>query len=582
MKSSYPQIRPKLPFSSMLKYRLGKSHSWYIASASALMVLLMGVMNLLSAWIGIEHTRLKILNELLPLEVNQGSRTLTVIAGLLLIWLSWSLKRRKHHAWVAAVFILALSCLLHLLKGLDYEEALCAAAILAGLLLVRREFIVRSDPASWGNALLAALAILLLSLLTGIAGFALLQHHFTPAFSLVAAVQSTLALLSQFAIPVLQPLSDHRDARWFSDTLVITGMSSSLLIAGILLQPVAKVIHLFDHEREEVKRLLRHYGGPPLAYWVLLPAMHYFFHPRRRAVIAYRVVQSTAIVLGDPIGDENDIPELISNFAEHCYTNDWRPAWYQVSGRWMELFSTMHWVAIKIGEDAIVPLSELSFSGKSWQDIRTALNRLPREGYSAVWYDLSKDERGWLPALTDISTNWLHRQHGEEKVFSLGSWETAQRFSYEQRLLVLQNSDANPVALLTFVPQFGAPLNWVLDLMRKNNDLPAGAIEYLLAIAMQQFQQEGATQLSLGLSPLADITAEDAAATPEVLERVRTLIARHFSNIYNFSGLQNFKDKFHPQWQARYLVYPTQTILPKVLLALMTVHQGKKSMVRDK
>ena len=67
------------------------------------------------------------------------------------------------------------------------------------------------------------------------------------------------------------------------------------------------------------------------------------------------------------------------------------------------------------------------------------LNRVPREGYSAVWYELAQDPNQWLGELTAISQSWLRAQHGEEKGFSMGTWELARQFSHDQRLLVLRN-----------------------------------------------------------------------------------------------------------------------------------------------
>ena len=237
------------------------SRTKLIATVMAFMVCLMGAINILSAWVGIEYTRLALLRHLLPLEINQGSRTLTVLAGLLLIWLSWSLQCRKRQGWIAATLVLAVSCILHLLKGFDYEEALCAATVLAGLLLTRQRFVVRSDPGSWRGAILAVLVILGGSLLSGVAGFALLHRHFTPAFSWYSALQSTWALLSLTTTPILHPVTGHRDAVWFTDSLITTGIITVLIIAGSLLRPVATAMHVLDHEREEVKRLLMAFGG---------------------------------------------------------------------------------------------------------------------------------------------------------------------------------------------------------------------------------------------------------------------------------------------------------------------------------
>ena len=165
------------------------------------------------------------------------------------------------------------------------------------------------------------------------------------------------------------------------------------------MRPVATSLHILDYERTEVRRLLAEFDDPPLGYWALLPGLSYLFSPSRHAVIAYRVEEHVALVLGDPLGAPEEIPELIATFDQLCLLNDWRPAWYQLTARWLPSFRERGWTAMKIGEDAVIDLPALSFTGKAWQDVRTALHRLPREGYSATWYDLVTDPAGWLPEL---------------------------------------------------------------------------------------------------------------------------------------------------------------------------------------
>jgi lysylphosphatidylglycerol synthetase-like protein (DUF2156 family) len=230
---------------------------------------------------------------------------------------------------------------------------------------------------------------------------------------------------------------------------------------------------------------------------------------------------------------------------------------------------------MKIGEEALLDLPGLKFQGKRWQDVRTALSRLPREGYRAQWYDLGADPQHWRPALRRISPAWLAEQRGGEMGFTLGTWELAQRFAAEQRLLVLLDPQGAPAAFVTFIPCFVPGGGWSLDLMRKTGALPPGSMEFLLATALLQFQAEGCALLSLSLAPLADITPDEAQGTPELVERARQLVYERFGLTYNFKGLQAFKAKFSPRWEARYLAYPGVAQLPRVLWALLRAHAGK-------
>ena len=52
-------------------------------------------------------------------------------------------------------------------------------------------------------------------------------------------------------------------------------------------------------------------------------------------------------------------------------------------------------------------------------------------------------------------------------------------------------------------------------------------------------------------------------------ERALHYIYEHIQRFYNFKGLHAFKEKFHPHWESRYLVFPNMTDLPAVALALI-------------
>ena len=56
--------------------------------------------------------------------------------------------------------------------------------------------------------------------------------------------------------------------------------------------------------------------------------------------------------------------------------------------------------------------------------------------------------------------------------------------------------------------------------------------------------------------------------------RLAELVYRYGEHFYNFEGLRDFKQKFDPQWESRYLACPGGLALPAVLRDVTTLVAG--------
>src|SRR5512139_1741467 len=89
----------------------------------SLAVAAMGLVDLGSALLSHPPERLVALRHLVPTDVLDTSRTFTLVAGVLLLVTAWGLRRGKRRAYVAALFLCALSVPVNVLKALVVEEA---------------------------------------------------------------------------------------------------------------------------------------------------------------------------------------------------------------------------------------------------------------------------------------------------------------------------------------------------------------------------------------------------------------------------------------------------------------------------
>src|SRR5712691_642598 len=121
---------------AILGRRRTQPRSW-APIGSAIGVALAGLIDILSAVTPEITERLFRVERFVPSAVPRVASAGVAAAGVILLLVARGLARRTHRAWQIAVWLLAVSSLLHLVKGLDYEEA-TITFILAIVLIARR------------------------------------------------------------------------------------------------------------------------------------------------------------------------------------------------------------------------------------------------------------------------------------------------------------------------------------------------------------------------------------------------------------------------------------------------------------
>jgi phosphatidylglycerol lysyltransferase len=110
-----------------------------------------------------------------------------------------------------------------------------------------------------------------------------------------------------------------------------------------------------------------------------------------------------------------------------------------------------------------------------------------------------------------------------------------------------------------------------VDLMRYSSQAPDNVMEYLFIQLMLHGRAEGFGHFNLGMAPLAGL--ENRALAP-LWNRVGAFVYRFGENFYNFQGLREYKEKFDPVWEPRYLASPGGLMLPRILTNVASLIAG--------
>jgi lysylphosphatidylglycerol synthetase-like protein (DUF2156 family) len=278
------------------------------------------------------------------------------------------------------------------------------------------------------------------------------------------------------------------------------------------------------------------------------------------------VIGSTALTTADPIGDPaRPVGGTVAGFAAFCCEHGWTPAFYSVTDRTRTACVELGWHFVQVAEESVLRLPGLAFTGKKWQDVRTALNRAARAGITAEWIAYRHAPLAVTDQIRAVSEEWVADKDLPEMGFTLGG--LAELADDEVRCLIAVDANGTVHGVTSWLPvhRDGAVVGWTLDFMRRRDGGFRGVMEFLIASAALALKEEGSEFLSLSGAPLARL---DRGGQPDPLQRLLDVLGRALEPVYGFRSLLAFKAKFQPEYRPLFLCYPDPAALPTIALAI--------------
>jgi len=271
----------------------------------------------------------------------------------------------------------------------------------------------------------------------------------------------------------------------------------------------------------------------------------------------YGVEGRSWVALGDPIGPEDEVTELAWHFREEADRHGAWPVFYEVGTDRLPLYIDLGLTLLKLGEAAVVPLEGFTLEGGRRKGLRRTITEVSRHG--TTFCVVPPEGVGeLLPELKRVSDSWLEEKHTREKGFSLGRFDER----YIERFPIgIVRVEGKAVAFANLLSS-GDSTEISLDLMRYSPGAPAGVMEYLFIQLLLWGKEQGYKQFNLGMAPLSGLQNRTLAP---LWSRAGALLYRHGEHFYNFRGLRQYKEKFDPSWEPRYLASPGGLALPRVL-----------------
>src|SRR5438270_932539 len=327
--------------------------------------------------------------------------------------------RGKRHAWRLTVLLLLMSALLHILRG-GSVLATAMVFVLATLLIVFfRYFQARGDPPSIRRGYLAFIMGLGVVTVYTSGGFLALYTQFRPLVDRFGIDGVLLRLLTNAHLH----MEAGTQALFFERALPMLCMSAVVYGMVQILHPVAAALLANEKERYAVWGLASSYGKNSISYFALGEDKSYYFSTTGKAVISYVLKGNVAVVAGDPIGPEEEILPIIKQFVAFCHQQDWTLVFWQVRENLVDLYRSVGFHLLKIGEEAVIDTRTFTLKGGTMANVRSSAKRAEKDGLRVVFYRGQIENAEQLFQMQIISRTWLANKGGSEMGFSMGHFD---------------------------------------------------------------------------------------------------------------------------------------------------------------
>jgi lysylphosphatidylglycerol synthetase-like protein (DUF2156 family) len=582
---------------------------------AAFVVFAAGLLSLLSALSEPLRNRLDVLRELFPTAIPETASALVALGGIGLIVLARGIRRGQRRAWFVCQVLLLVVALLHVIKGVDVEEALIAVAVAVYLWIYRASFQARTDVERVGPGLMRVCGAAVLTALTGSVALELSMwinrsardvHRLSWAKALEASIERMVGVTT---VPL-----PHRIDMFFSPTMAAAGAGLALAFLVVLFRPVVQRRHAGGpgqvgpltrpparnaqvgvgssaDDLSRARAVVARHGGGTLDYFALRPDKQFFFWGE--TVVAHAVYGGVCLVSPDPIGPIAERAEAWRAFRAYVDEHGWALGGLGIGEEWLPVYRSTGMHDLYVGDEAIVRVNRFSLEGGRFKGLRQAVNRIAKYGYTISFHDPSDLDPAMRQALEEVMTR--SRRGDVERGFSM---TLGRVFDPDDRGLLLAvvhgpagesgaarvdgNGDTNgdggtpsgpggaaagpPVAFCQYVPAPGIG-GYSLDLMRRDNgEHPNGLIDFAVVETIRELKRRGNEGLGLNFATMRAVLAGETGEG--ISQRVQAWLLRRMGDSMQIESLWRFNAKFDPDWQPRYAIYDAPENMLAVAIAV--------------
>lgn len=523
-----------------------------IITALSFAIFLSGVINITSAIWSHAPDRISLLIQYIPLIVSHTTRSLTIVLGIFLIFLSQGLLKRKHRAWLFSIGLLSISLVLHALNGLNWEEALILVFPLIILIIYKDLFVVESNKPTAKTRLKYLFLVLIFLSTYLLAGFLVFKDQLIYIPSVSGLIESLVNLSTGLGNSYIFPITNP--AVWFLDSIKFIELFAVLFTVSSIFAPLTEKSQPTEEEYLLAQDLVRRYSANSVSYFYLSHDKTYFFY--KNCLVAYKTAGDTAVVLGDVLGPDYEISVAFNEFIKSIARRGLTPVFFNINESMASIVQKTGWKTIPIGLEAVIDTLSFDISQPELKSIRYSANKMGKSGVVYKWFSAKDITWETLKDVDGLYQEWIGGKRAPRLTFSQNYYPLP--VDENVQILVIYSPQKTLWAALSFLPYQNGE-SYSLDLMIRSKNAPYGAVAAGIVQSIEYLKIRGVKRINLGLAPLASV-------------ELPKFLLRRLNTIYRYHSLFEFKKQFEPVWNKKYIALPQYTALPKVALAIFRAH----------
>ncbi|GAA3918355.1 DUF2156 domain-containing protein [Litoribacillus peritrichatus] len=314
----------------------------------------------------------------------------------------------------------------------------------------------------------------------------------------------------------------------------------------------------------DVRSLIQQHGSQSSANFLLQKNVQYFGN-LSTGVIGFvphsSIFGNTNIVFSNPVCAKENTELLLNAYLLHQK----HPSLFLGVDRSVtQYLSKLGFQCNQIGVESQIALNEFELKGKSKKQLRHASNfnkRVTCEVKELPWKAVSSHQ------VNKLSRAWRNQKGISRDELKLLTRPPVFRDEPYVRKFYCHQGD-KLLGFVFFEPYYenGMIRGYCANIIRSLTDHQYnGVSDFIILEAIKVFQQEGVRSLSLGLSPLYNISPE--VSDRPSLRRLFKFMYQHANSIYSFKGLAYHKTRYRPTQEPWYLC-SQELNLPRILSAL--------------